>query len=76
MQSFSVAGSEEEGMKDLRSPLAKARDDFFETEQGKRLIEQPGAFGRYLHNRLEAAFIAGWTAADEHLSYPEIKKGA
>ena len=52
----------------LRSPLAKARDDFFENGEGKRLMGDGFAYGCYLKNRLENAFIAGWYAHEEYLS--------
>lgn len=48
------------------SPLALARNKWFETDEYKR-ISQGNAQGIYLNNRLELAFIAGWEARDEHL---------
>jgi hypothetical protein len=48
--------------KDLRSPIAKARDAWLESPEGKRCSEGR-AEGQYLENRLVTAFIAGWTAA-------------
>lgn len=55
-------------MKDLRSPLAKARDDFFENE-GKSLanavtLRAPSSQDQYLRNRLERAFLAGAKAQE------------
>lgn len=57
-------------MKDLRSPLAKARDKWFEITQGKLtskhfpgIIEEP-----FMKNRLELAFIAGWDACKKQKS--------
>ena len=49
-------------MSDLRNDLAKARDAWLESPEGIR-CQKPGAFGVYLRNRLESAFIAGWNAA-------------
>lgn len=46
--------------KDMRSRLAKARDEFLV----ERFDILPGPVeGIYLRNRLELAFIAGWDAA-------------
>lgn len=50
-------------MPDHRSPLARARDDWFESEEGKKALgvtillnpEQQ----EFLKNRLETAFLAG-----------------
>ena len=52
-------------MKDLRNDLAKARDEWLGAE-GKLLLDDsilknPGCL-QYLRNRLEEAFIAGWSA--------------
>ena len=47
---------------DLRSPLAKARDEYFQSNEGKKMCEG-GASGQYLKSRLERAFIAGWDLA-------------
>lgn len=54
-------------MKDLRNALAKARDEYFASERGKvardpLTLKAPTQSRRYLTNRLEAAFIAGWEA--------------
>ena len=49
---------------DLRSPLARARDEWLESDEGKR-CRQGKAYGPYLSNRLQAAFVAGWNAAAE-----------
>lgn len=55
-------------MSDLRSSLAKARDDFLDSEAGRDLCDSRNlpatAFSQYLRNRLEQAFIAGWNARD------------
>jgi hypothetical protein len=53
-----------------RHPLAKARDEFLESEAGRKACDLPslhcGAVDNtraiYLRNRIEAAFIAGWNA--------------
>jgi hypothetical protein len=52
--------------KDLRSPLAKARDEYFESETGAGLCVG-GATGEYLRNRLVRAFIDGWGMCERHL---------
>ena len=54
--------------KDLRSPLAKARDFFFWTREGEELCAGK-AEGQYLKNRLERAFIAGWNAHEKSIKY-------
>ena len=51
---------------DLRNPLAKARDEWLESQDGKDCCDGE-ARGQYLRNRLEAAFIAGWTAKENSL---------
>lgn len=43
---------------DLRSPLAKARDDYFESEAGQSILRDSPT-GQYLRNRIELAFLAG-----------------
>jgi len=48
-------------MADQRSHLAKTRDDWFESDEGKKCCEGQ-AFRQYLKNRLELAFIAGYDA--------------
>ena len=49
--------------KDMRSQLAKARDDFFSSEQGI-VLRQGTTSGDFLWNRLEKAFIEGWDACE------------
>lgn len=44
--------------------LARAIDKWFKSEDGKKSTEGI-THGRYLRNRLELAFIAGWDARDE-----------
>lgn len=46
--------------------LAKARDKWLESEEGKRCCEGRTE-GQYLRNRLELAFIAGWEAATKKI---------
>lgn len=55
-------------MTDLRSPLAKARDKFLDSEEGVRAadpisLKAPTEMRQYLRNRLENAFVRGWEAA-------------
>ena len=52
-------------MPDMRSPLAKARDDWFAGVEGKRVAaEYPAKLeAQFLKSRLETAFIAGWEAS-------------
>lgn len=55
-------------MKDLRSPLAKARDDWYKTAEYKRLANhsrKPGEEMHYVCNRLTAAFLAGAAAQEK-----------
>lgn len=54
--------------KDLRSPLAKARDDWFESEAGQKASDAstlPQNAHPFLRNRLELAFLAGAAAQRE-----------
>jgi hypothetical protein len=55
-----------------RHPLAIARDEFLESDEGKRICQLSTLLGpnveesqRYFRNRIEAAFIAGWNAREE-----------
>ncbi len=48
---------------ELRSPLAIARDDWFASAEGDRATAGMTS-GQYLRNRLELAFIAGFSAAE------------
>jgi hypothetical protein len=66
--------------KDLRSPLAKARDAFFESPEGIACMD-PGLLrepvmqhGPYLRNRMEIAFLAGVEAANR-LALASPRKG-
>lgn len=54
--------------KDLRSPLAKARDEWFESIAGQSAADMPSLNGQhaaFLRNRLELAFLAGAAAQRE-----------
>jgi len=52
--------------KDLRSPLAKARDKWLASFEGEKCCEDmPRPYGQYLINRLKLAFIAGWYACEK-----------
>lgn len=56
-------------MKDLRSPLAKARDKFLESEEGLSITE-PSILSnpdqkQYLINRIQLAFLAGVEAQEK-----------
>lgn len=57
--------------KDLRSLLAKARDEWLESDEGKKCLEGT-TYGDYLRNRIYTAFIAGW---DAHESLTVDKRG-
>ena len=51
-------------VKDMRSPLAKARDKFMNSEKAARLFDTASlgihnSQKQYLRNRIEAAFLAG-----------------
>jgi len=48
----------------MKSELAKARDKWLESDEGKGCSEGH-AHGQFLRNRIELAFIAGWTACEE-----------
>lgn len=64
-------------MSDIRSPLAKARDDWFESEEGKA-CSSGVTDGHYLHNRLERAFLAGanWASKQNTTHYESALKEA
>lgn len=53
--------------RDKRSPLAKARDNWFESAEGQQMLDATILFSphhcKYLRNRLEVAFLAGYAAA-------------
>jgi hypothetical protein len=50
-------------MDDLRNDLAKARDAWMGSLEGQS-CSSGQAQGKYLMNRLELAFIAGWHAKE------------
>ena len=55
--------------RDLRNPLAKARDKWFASDEGERMADTLMLCERnhaeYLKNRLEVAFIAGYEAGQK-----------
>ncbi len=53
---------ERKGLDDPRSPIAKARDHFMNSAEGRKIC-RGSAEGEYLENRIEAAFMAGLQAA-------------
>lgn len=65
-----LSGSEmplpDQGGRDLRSPLAKARDAWLDSEEGQRACDpailQRRELAQYLRNRIELAFLAGANA--------------
>lgn len=54
----------------MKSELAKARDRWLESEDGKECCRAM-AQGQYLRNRIERAFIAGWDACEKLLKQKE-----
>lgn len=48
---------------DLRNDLAKARDEWMLSVEGRNCSEPLPINTFYLRNRLESAFVAGWNAA-------------
>lgn len=50
----------------MRSPLAKARDEWLNSEEGKKCCEGIPT-GQYLQNRLELAFLAGANFSTERI---------
>lgn len=50
----------------MKSPLAKARDKWLNSKEGKGCCEGTTA-GQYLQNRLELAFLAGAKFSDERI---------
>ena len=53
---------------DFRNSLAKARDEWMESRDGKQAIEpsilREERLVKYLRNRIGGAFIAGWNARE------------
>jgi len=50
----------------MKSALAKARDEWLNSEEGKRCCEGTTE-GQYLQNRLVLAFLEGWKFSDERI---------
>ena len=52
--------------RDFRSKLAKARDEFLESDEGKMMLQTNILSNPnqkfFLENRLVVAFVAGWNA--------------
>lgn len=48
----------------MKSELAEARDKWLQSEEGETLSTGQ-THGQFLRNRIERAFIAGWTACGE-----------
>jgi hypothetical protein len=61
----------------MKSPLAKARDKWFRSEDGKRCLTDSilihSKYRRYLKYRLECAFLAGAQAHEKILSEGDAK---
>ena len=58
---------------DLPNPLAKAREEFMLSREACYLcdptsIGAPAHCGLYLHDRIEAAFLAGWNACEQEMA--------
>ncbi len=51
-------------MADLRNNIAKARDKFLQSKDGKKCL-QGETGGQYLENRIVSAFLAGWHSKEE-----------
>lgn len=66
-----LADAESENINDMKSLLAKARDEWLLSEEGKRCCEDT-ATGKWLHNRLELAFLAGAKYSDERIKQLEV----
>jgi len=49
-----------------KHPVAPALKDFLESDLGRQLIAGK-AEGIYLKNRIESAFLKGWTACREQM---------
>ena len=55
----------------MKSELAKARDKWLNSDEGKGCCEGTTA-GQYLQNRLELAFLAGAKFSDERIKELEV----
>ena len=66
-------------LRDLRSPLAKARDEWLESDEGKRcrdaIILSSPHVTQYLENRLVLAFLAGARWAESKRQNRELSHG-
>ena len=51
-----------------KSPLAKAREKYFDRTSEGVVACEGKTEGKYLRNRLESAFIAGWDACEKENS--------
>jgi hypothetical protein len=56
----------------MKSDLAKARDNWLQSEEGKNCCDGTAA-GPYLETRIRTAFIAGWDAYE--ISQRESSEG-
>ena len=68
-----LADAESEIINDMRSPLAKARDEWLNSEEGKRCCEGTTE-GQWLQNRLVLAFLAGDKFSNKQIAELEIAK--
>jgi len=59
----------------MKSPLAKARDKWLNSKEGKGCCEGTTA-GQYLQNRLELAFLAGAKFSDERVKQLDRKRAS
>lgn len=60
-------------MKDLRDKLAKCRDEWMLSREGIK-CQDGSTSGRYLRNRLERAFVAGWNAHEALAKTQDMKE--
>lgn len=56
----------------MKSELAKARDEWLNSDEGRKCCEGWASAG-YLQNRLERAFIAGYNFSEERIKDLEAK---
>lgn len=56
-----------------KSRLAKARDKWLGSEEGKKCCGG-STCGQYLQNRLELAFVAGWNACVDDAKHPDLSE--
>lgn len=58
----------EHNMSDLRNAVAKARDEWIESDEGRCCMSPvSGLEPQFLQNRLECAFLAGYQAAENNI---------